>query len=390
MKKRILLLFLSFLICFSFVRLQFQSKQKGVFAKTFEELKQQEEEIVKAISEIEKQKESLSKQIGLMETKEKLTKVKISQTQENIKVLEGEIASLSAKISRLDLSLDSISKIFLSRITATYKMGLVDPLILFFSSKDLGDFLAKYKYLRVIQLHDRSLLLSMEETKVNYDEQKKLKEKAQEELTILKKQLEQEKVNLIVQLADRRKLLEETKGKETEYQRLLAATRAELEAIQNIIAGKGEETEVGKVNQGDRVATVIYGASPCSTGTHLHFEIRENGEVRNPFSYLKSINLIDKSGGDPHSASGNWDWPLNEPIKFNQGFGENTSAIRAKIVWYKFHTGIDLNSDDRAVKAVKKGTLYRGGVACGSGTLRYVRVDHDNSNIDTYYLHVDY
>jgi len=144
------------------------------------------------------------------------------------------------------------------------------------------------------------------------------------------------------------------------------------------------------VGAGERIATIISGASACSTGTHLHFQVAEGNEVKNPLAYLRSISLIDDSGGDSHEASGSWDWPLNEPIKFNQGFGANTSAIRARIVWYDFHTGIDVASDDRVVKAVKSGTLYRGAIACGGGTLRYVRVDHDENNLDTYYLHVNY
>ena len=42
------------------------------------------------------------------------------------------------------------------------------------------------------------------------------------------------------------------------------------------------------------------------------------------------------------------------------------------------------------VKAVKKGTLYRGGISCRGGTLQYVRVDHADDEYDTYYLHVNY
>lgn len=368
----------------------FFGQKKPVFSASVDELQKKIDEYTKILEGLGNQERDLKSQISLMTTKEQLTRTKISQTQEKIKIAEVEIATLSAKITRLDNSLDYISKVFISRINLTYKMGLIDPFTLLFSSKNIGEFLAKYKYLKVVQLHDRSLLLSMEETKVNYDEQKQIKEKIQQQLTLLKKQLELEKVALGGQINDRKRLLDETKGKESEYQKLLAVTRDELEAIQQIIAGKGEETEVGKVDQGQRIANVIYGASPCSTGTHLHFEVREDNQVKNPFSFLKNINLVDRSGGDSHQSSGNWEWPLNEPIEFNQGYGANTSAIRSRIVWYNFHSGIDIAAGDRTIKAVKTGKLYQGGVKCGSGTLRYVRVRHDEGNIDTYYLHVNY
>ena len=118
--------------------------------------------------------------------------------------------------------------------------------------------------------------------------------------------------------------------------------------------------------------------------------MREGEDVRNLFAYLRNIGLTDDSGGDPYIGMGDWDWPLNEQVKFNQGFGGDTWFIRSGIAWYSFHTGIDVSSGDLVVKAVKPGTLYQGGIGCGSGTLRYVRVDHDDSNFDTYYLHVNY
>ena len=52
------------------------------------------------------------------------------------------------------------------------------------------------------------------------------------------------------------------------------------------------------------------------------------------------------------------------------------------------HTGLDMVSDDLVVKAVKTGTLYKGAIGCGGGVLSYVKVDHQGSNIATYYLHV--
>jgi len=342
------------------------------------------------LKELQGTEDTLTKAISYMQTQERLTKVKISQTSGQIIVLEGEIASLSAKIVRLDDSLNFISKIFLSRIIAGYKMRLVDPLILFFTSNNLSDFLAKYKYLKSVQLHDRNLLLSMEETKINYDDQKKLKESLQLKLTILKKQLEAEKANLASQIVSRNQLLLETRGREANYQKFLTATKEELEAIQQIAAGQGEEVEVGRVDQGQRIAGIIYGTSPCSTGTHLHFEVRNSSQVKNPFDYLKNISLVDLSGGDQHQGNGDWSWPLGEPIKLNQGFGQNTAAIRARIVWYNFHTGIDLVADDLTIKSVKAGTLFKGTVKCGSGALRYVKVRHEEGGFDTYYLHVNY
>lgn len=336
------------------------------------------------------EKKTLRTEIKRFDTLIAVTATRIYQTVTQIKSLEEEILTLTKKISSLDISLDKLSEVLLERIAATYKKGKIEPLALFFSSKDFSAFVSRYKYLRVIQLHDRNLMFQMETTRTNYEDQKNLKEEKQKELETARKKLESQKILLDQQKADKERLLQITQNKEQRYQQLLAATRAEIDAIQRIIAGKGEETEVGRVEQGSRIAMIILGASACSTGTHLHFEVREGEEAKNPLSLLKNISVIDDSGGDSYVATGSWDWPLNEPIKFNQGFGSDTSFIRSGASWYNFHTGIDISSEDRVVKSTKAGTLYQGAIDCGSGTLRYVRVDHEDANIDTYYLHVNY
>lgn len=336
------------------------------------------------------QKRSLESEVKRFNTAIAITVAKILKTTEEIKGLEKEIASLSIKIGHLDVSLDQLSEVLIRRVAETYKKGKIDPLALLFSSKNFSEFVSRYKYLQVIQIHDRRLMVQMETTRTNYEDQKTVKEEKQEELEAAKEKLESQKILLAQQKADRERLLEITQNNEKRYQQLLATTRAEIEAIQRIIAGEGECSEVGKVGQGQKIASLISGPSACSLGAHLHFEIREDGSVKNPFAYLRNINLIDDSGGDPYSCTGDWDWPLNEPIRLTQGFGADTAAIRAHIVWYPFHTGIDIVSDDLAVKATKPGTLFRCAIGCGGGTLRYVQVDHDDSNLDTYYLHVNY
>jgi peptidoglycan hydrolase CwlO-like protein len=365
---------------------------------SLDEAKECEAILNKLYQEAGEQKRSLQNEITKFNTAIAITTTRIYTTIGQIEVLEKEIATLTAKIGRLDVSLDQLSQILIKRIAETYKKGKIEPITLFFSSSRFSEFISRYKYLRVIQLHDRKLMIQMESVRTSFEDQKTLKEKKQDELEAAKKKLEEQKILLAQQKADKENLLRITQNNELRYQQLLAASRAEIEAIQGIIAGRGQEIEVGKVGQGNMIATIITGSSACSTGTHLHFQIAEGSDVKNPFNYLKgNINYENCSGsrcgsgdGDAFNPTGNWEWPLNEPIRFNQGFGSDTSAIRSRIVWYDFHTGIDIVSDDRTIKSVKSGTLYRGSIACGGGTLRYVRVDHDDSGIDTYYLHVNY
>jgi len=351
------------------------------------------------VRQTEKKGESLAAEIARFDTQIALTSAQISQSEQKIAVLEEEIAGLVTKIDRLNISLDQVSAILVKRISKTYKTAKVDPLVLFFSSDSFSSFLNRWKYLKVIQLHDKRLLMAMEETKTNYEAQKSLKEKKQEELGQLKKILESQKKKLAEQKRDREYLLEITKQDEKRYQQLLAAAKAEFEALQAIMAGKGTETEVGHVNAKDKIAMVIPGASCNSSGEHLHFMVSENGGIKNPFNYLKSVEYENCSGsscgsadGDPFNPTGDGEWPLNPPIILRQGYG-NTWAVNHTWVRriYSFHNGIDIQGSSREVKAVKSGTLYRGSYTGTAGCrLQYVKVKHDDSNLETYYIHVYY
>jgi peptidoglycan hydrolase CwlO-like protein len=361
---------------------------KGILK--LDEEQQCQTQLEKLAADTSTQKKSLQSEIAKFNAAVAITETKILTTTNQITGLENEIVDLASKIGKLDDSLNQVSEYLIKRIAATYKAGSNSSFLLLLSSSNLTDFTNRLHYLKITQLHDRNLMFQMESVRTDYEAQKNLKQEKQQELEDAKTKLESQKILLAQQKADREKLLQITQNNEAKYQQLLAVTRSEIEAIQNIIAGKGQESEVGPAKQGQTIASIIQGASPCSTGTHLHFEVRDGENVVSPFDHLKNVDLVDDSGGDPHTGTGDWDWPLNGPIKFNQGYGANTSAIRSKLVWYSFHTGIDIVSSNSTVKSVKDGTLYRGSIKCGNGILRYVRVKHGDSNFNTYYLHVNY
>ncbi len=121
----------------------------------------------------------------------------------------------------------------------------------------------------------------------------------------------------------------------------------------------------------------------------------KNGTHRNPAGYLSSISASWNNGPDDSFAfTGDWDWPVDNPAKINQGYGMTYYASVRRAYGGAPHTGIDMfskSSGDYSVRAVKDGTLYRGSISCGGGLLRYVRVDHDDGDeMSTYYLHVNY
>jgi len=386
MIKKILiatLLGLSFVLIFS---------QNFVSASELDDKQKEIEELEQKISDLQGQQKTLSSTITFLNTKISLTQTQISKTGVELKALESDIATLSGKINILNTSLDSLTSLLLNRISTTYKRSNVQPITLLFSSEGFSDFLTRIQYLRLVQRHDRRIIFATEQARANYDAQKDLKEQKQAEVEALNNQLLAQKSSLARQQAEKNQLLATTKNDEKTYQGLLSKAVAELAAIQGIIAGKGQETPVGDISEGNKIASYIPSASACSSGAHLHFEVVKNGTRQNPEAFLgpASLDYAYDTSQIPETINpgGSWIWPINNPIRITQIYG---NTYWTQYLHYSFHTGIDMqnSSGDTMVKAVKQGKLFRGSIACGGGALRYVRVEQSDG-IDSYYLHVNY
>ncbi len=357
------------------------------------ELEDKIKEYEEKIGELQGQAKTLDSQIKLVNNQIAIAELRVAETEKKISELEDSIEITKDKVLGLETNIQAVSKALVERVSATYAFGKIDPIQMLFSSDSISNFLTRLKYLEVMQLYDKRQIYAAEQAKKTYAQEQSLFEEKQNEAKALREQLATYNKQLESEKSKKRDLLVATNNDEKKYQNLLAEARAEYESIQGIIAGRGTETEVGKVNEGDRIASIIQGASCNSSGTHLHFIVSSGGRSQNPFNYLSSIDHTNNSGGDPFNPSGSWRWPIDPRIQYNQGYGE-TWAVRNTWVGqvYRFHDGIDIGSSgSQTVRAVKSGTLYQGSYAGSGGCrLRYVKVKHDEGGVDTLYLHINY
>lgn len=369
----------------------------GVFAQS--EADKRIEELKQKITELQSQENTLGKQIQLLDSNIALTTLKIKNIREAIATLSTEIDELASEIERLEVLLTKRSELVLRRIPATYKRQVAPQFGVLFLSQNFSDFLSRVKYLSSVQEQDAQLLFQLKATQNHFGARKELREDKRAKQQALQKQLEDENRKLVGQKRDKQILLTQTRNSEATYQQLLAQALAEKQAIQAIISGGGSEVQVGSVNAGDKIASIIQGASCNSSGSHLHFIVSRNGNPENPFNFLKSVPYENCSGyscgdssGDTFNPSGSWEWPIDATIKFTQGYGQ-TWAITHTYVGriYSFHNGIDISGPSLNVKAVQPGNLYRGSYTGGGGcNLKYVKIDHKDSDLITFYLHVNY
>lgn len=348
----------------------------------------------KKISETQQSQITLNNTISILSGQISIQQLQIQQTLAEITQLENEVEELIERIGGLNISLDRLSSILVKRVGEQYKRTQVDPIFLLFTGNSLSNFLSEYKYINLAKKQTLEAMHRAESQRLLYDEQKSLKEKKQLEVEAKKRELDQQQAQLQQQRVDQQYLLQETKSNETRYQNELAKTLQELQAIQSIIAGEGNESEVGSIAQGETIASIIYGASACSTGTHLHFEVVKDSSHQNPAGYLGQVGILWSNQPDGQfSFSGSWDWPVFDAAKITQGYGMTWYARVKRAYGGSPHTGLDLvskTSSDLRVRAVKEGTLYRGSIACGGGLLRYVHIKHKEGGEDSYYLHINY
>lgn len=357
------------------------------------ELEEKIKEYEEKISGLRNQAQTLDSQIQLVDSQISVAELRVQETEKKIAQLEDDIEVAKTKVLGLETNIQAVSKAMVQRVSATYAFGKIDPLQMLLSSDTISNFLTRLKYLQVMQLYDKRQIYAAEQAKRTYAQEQSLFEEKQAEAESLREQLAQYNVQLESEKNKKKELLVATNNDEKKYQQLLASARAEYQSIQGIIAGRGVETEVGSVSEGERIASIIQGASCNSSGTHLHFIVKSGNNSNNPFNYLKSVEHTNNTGGDPFNPSGSWNWPIATPIQYNQGYGE-TWAVRNTWVGnvYRFHDGIDISTKgSQTVRAVKSGTLYQGSYAGSGGCrLRYVKVDHDDDGYETLYLHVNY
>src|SRR3989344_407046 len=316
-----------------------------------------------------------------MDDKIKLAELEIAKTQEKIKTLGAEIIELTDKISRLEITLSRLSEILLNRIVAAYKTNRISYLSLLVSADGLTDFINRIKYIQLAQTHDREVMTEVQMTKVNYSEQKDLREKKKIEQEQLQKQLQMQIVSLEKQKKDKQALLTQTQNDEATYQKLLQQALAEKQALEAALVS-GEK--VGSVKAGDPIALVGNTGYPgCSTGKHLHFEIRKNNQWVNTGDYLKSKEIRDdQNSGRTTLGSGSWEWPIDGDIILTQHYGQTPYSWR-----YAYsggiHTGLDMYSGSSdVIRAPKDGELYFASQTCGGSSIIKIKyIDHGDGLI---------
>ena len=344
------------------------------------------------------QRQNMASQITYLTTKIELTNTKIISTREKIKKLESELEKITTRIDGLDNSLTQITGNFIERIKSSYKYSQIPIINILISGNNFSDLWKRYKYLQTVKNHDKKLLIQLQNSKVNYQEQKDLKEVKKTELDEANIQLEKEEVLLDSQKREKEVFLNVTKNSEKIYKQNLEAAQREVTEIEKAASVLSQAGVSKRVGRGEVVG--IMGNTGFSTGPHLHFAVYNLNEsdldkfnfeehYQNPFDYVSSrsvtfaANSCDDVGSRQEKSvgGGSWSWPMDNPM-ITQCFGHTPFSG----AYYRsgIHNGVDMVDDGNPlVKAVESGNAYtyRGGQSAGNG----VFIFHDNGKMTLYW-----
>lgn len=339
------------------------------------------------IGQLQSQEGSLSKEIGILSNSIELTNLQIAAKKGTIAKLEVEIQDISQQIERIEENLRLQIAQYQIRIPYTYKSQVTPQFGVMLLTDNIEKAIYRAQFFSRMQKISSQNLIALKKTQNGFAQQKDLRESKKSQQESLKNELVADYIKLDSQKKQKQQMLTDTKNSEAVYKTLLAQAMAEKQAIEKAIINS---TQVGPVKKGDPIALFGNSGYPgCSTGPHLHFEVRQSGSWVNAESYLSGRDVgDDQNGGTSHVGSGSWDWPLEGDIVITQRYGKTPYSWR-----YSYsggiHTGVDMISNTSTViRAPADGTLYSSSESCGSGSIIKIKYIEHGNGTTSFYLHV--
>jgi peptidoglycan hydrolase CwlO-like protein len=212
--------------------IQSAGQDKKILSEIKDQCNSDKSRIDNTISQFEREKQTALYQLSV-------TSIQIEDTRQKITNTENEIEVLGSRIEGLDQSLDYLSKLLIQRIIQGYKKKPLSIFSILFDNKNAYDFLNQVKYLKSVQDNTQKLLYTVQETKSNAEEQKKLREEKKTELDKLNNYLVQLEIDLRNQKEKLNRLIDDQKNQKVNTDKILAIAQAQLAGFKSFVSSAG-------------------------------------------------------------------------------------------------------------------------------------------------------
>lgn len=274
MKKRILLLLFSFILC--------MMQPLTAYATSISQLKQQKKENEAKLSEVNGQISELTNESkGITEELAALDDLLV-EVLASVSLLEEDVEEVEEKIEVTKVELDEAIKVeekqyadMKKRIQYMYEKGETSYVTLLLGASSIGDVMSRAEYIEQMYEYDQELLNEYIAAKEKVQEKKTQLEEEQAELEASLYELEQEKAALDELIAQKKKEQEDFETKLAKAKQEAAAYKAkikqqnsEIKKLEEEAARKAAEEARKKAGSTDS-ASIISSSSGSASGKEI-------------------------------------------------------------------------------------------------------------------------
>lgn len=223
--------------------------QSSILAQTADELQQQKAEKQKQLAAIEAkiadyqrqiketqgQLSSLAGQIKLINLQIAQTQAQIEATEDKIDVANLEIADVTDKIVATEKEINKQKAMLKSLILEINDLDQRSPLEIALENDNFAEFLDQVQYVTAIQEQSQETLTKIKRLKVDLDQRQADLKVEKAKLDTLLTQLDLTKVSLAGEQKGKQQLVDQTRGQERVYKRLLTDSETQEKALNDEI-----------------------------------------------------------------------------------------------------------------------------------------------------------
>ncbi len=274
MKKKILLISISFILC--------MMQPLTAYATSISQLKQQKKENEQKLGELNEEISELANESkGITEELEALDDLLV-EVLASVSLLEEDVEEVEEKIETTKVELDAAIKAeeeqyadMKKRIQYMYEKGETSYVTLLLGASSIGDVMSRAEYIEQMYEYDQELLNEYIEAKEKVQEKKTQLEEEQAELEASLFELEQEKAALDELITEKQKEQEDFETKLAKAKQEAAAYKAkikqqnsEIKKLEEEAARKAAEAAKKKTGRTDS-ASIISGAKGSASGKEI-------------------------------------------------------------------------------------------------------------------------